>query len=133
VCPKPRQVDEPVDRAQQMADWYMPLKAELVEQAVLRNPPLVHHRKILAAALMQRNHGNITSPRSFQHNPPIRDAPYVDERAWFTPTAVLELEASGACKQPIRKHGGAVAAKQRRPCIFKAAPSLAAEMERLAG
>jgi hypothetical protein len=43
-----RQVHEPVDRAQHVALWYMPLKAEAVEQRLLRHRALAHHRPISA-------------------------------------------------------------------------------------
>ena len=47
VRPQARQVDNAVDRAEKMIGWNVPLQAELVEQRLLRNPPLAHH----AAAL----------------------------------------------------------------------------------
>ena len=38
------QVDEAIDRAEQMIGRNVPLEAELVEQRFLRHPPLAHHR-----------------------------------------------------------------------------------------
>jgi len=43
VRPQTRQVDDAVDRAQQMFGWDVPLQAELVEQSLLRHPPFAHH------------------------------------------------------------------------------------------
>ena len=38
------QVDEPVDRAQQVIGRHVPFEAELVEQRLLHHRPLAHHR-----------------------------------------------------------------------------------------
>ena len=43
VRPQTRQVDNAVDRAEQMFGWDVPLQAELIEQRLLRHPPLAHH------------------------------------------------------------------------------------------
>jgi len=43
VRPQARQVDNAVDRAEKMIGWNVPLQAELVEQRLLRHPPLAHH------------------------------------------------------------------------------------------
>ena len=51
VRPKSRQIDKPVDRPQQMVCGNVPVNAELVEQAILRNPPLAHHRPSLRCRL----------------------------------------------------------------------------------
>ena len=40
------QIDEPVDRAQQVIGRHVPLEAELVEQRLLRHRPLAHHRLV---------------------------------------------------------------------------------------
>ena len=40
------QIDEPVDRAQQMIRRDMVLKAEAVEQRLLHHRPLTHHRPV---------------------------------------------------------------------------------------
>ena len=40
------QVDEPVDRAQQVIGRHVPLEAELVEQRFLHHRPLAHHRQV---------------------------------------------------------------------------------------
>lgn len=51
----------------------------------------------------------------------------------FHPIPVVKLQASGACKQPIHKHSGAVVAKQQRQRVFRAAPSPEVGMARLDG
>ncbi|PAV72877.1 hypothetical protein WR25_24559 [Diploscapter pachys] len=43
-----RQVDEPVDRAQQMIRRHVPLQAEAVKQRLLRHRPLAPHRPVSA-------------------------------------------------------------------------------------
>ncbi len=68
VRPNLRQVDEPIDLAQQMIVRHMPLKTEAVEQRLLHYPPLAHHRP----NLLHPAEGNQRlAPRSsgvFQHN-----------------------------------------------------------------
>jgi hypothetical protein len=44
-----RQVDEPVDRAQQMIRRHVPLKVKALEQRLLRHRPFAHHRPVSAS------------------------------------------------------------------------------------
>jgi hypothetical protein len=44
VCPKPIEVKEAIDRPQQMLIRHMPFERKLVEQRVLLDLPLPHHR-----------------------------------------------------------------------------------------
>ena len=43
VRPQARQINDPVDRAEKMIGWNVPLQAELIEQRLLRHPPFAHH------------------------------------------------------------------------------------------
>ena len=52
--PNLRQVDEPVDLAQQVIVRDVPLKAEAVEQRLLHHPPLAHHRPNLLPPRQKR-------------------------------------------------------------------------------
>jgi hypothetical protein len=64
-----RQVNEPVDRAQQVIRRHMPFQVEAVEQRLLRHRPLAHHPDI--SACLQRHRINTLAPlqgRVFQHN-----------------------------------------------------------------
>ena len=66
-----RQVDEPVDRAQQMIRRNMPLQVEAVEQRLLRHRPLAHHPTV--SACLRRHRINTLAPlqgRVFQQNRP---------------------------------------------------------------
>jgi hypothetical protein len=42
--PQAVEFDKPIDRSQQVPFWHMPFERELVEQRVLLNFPLPHHR-----------------------------------------------------------------------------------------
>ena len=46
VSPNVRQIDEPIDLAQHVTAWDVPLQAEAIEQRFLHHPPFAHHRPI---------------------------------------------------------------------------------------
>src|SRR5262249_5564692 len=90
LAPQPAQLNEPVDRAQQVISWNVTLERELIEQRSLFDLPMPHHD---SAPLAQTESATFTSRnrRLFQHNRPEADF------NCLLRTAVANVQAGAHC------------------------------------
>src|SRR3546814_20743103 len=85
-------VDEPVDRAQQVIRRDMVLEAEAVEQRLLHHRPLTHHQPSPAAGTTESDHQhdfNADFFNTIRPLPSLRDMKTLPQtRRWFRPRAI---------------------------------------------
>jgi hypothetical protein len=65
VSPNTRQIDEPIDLAQRVTAWDVPLQAEATEQRFLHHPPFAHHRPNLPSLRRSESRRSDSLKRSF--------------------------------------------------------------------
>lgn len=89
------QVDEPIDRPEQMIHWDVPVQVEAVEQRFLQHRSLAHHRRILQSTTRIESGESEPPQRVFQHHPPISDVqafwPGSRKRTWLQPPTTTGL------------------------------------------
>ena len=68
-----RQIDEPIDRPQQVIGGNVPLQAELIKQLLLNHRPLTHHQHLSRCNANAESDQSHDLKREFFHNRPIAD------------------------------------------------------------
>src|SRR5215468_4287955 len=75
MCPNAVEFDKPVDRAQQMRLGHVTFERELVEQSILLDFPIPHHRLPPSHRDLRKSADYTTILHVFQHNRPKAGLP----------------------------------------------------------